>query len=272
MSTSQQTPTRSERRAAARAEREARERAAARARRGQRLWLLGGVVAAAAAVVVVAIVVSGGGGSSRTLKPGQPPAGAAEVAARFRGIPEQGINLGSPRAPVTLVEYADLKCPICREYTLSVFPRLVDRYVRTGKLRIAVRLQTFVGEQFAPGDSERAARFALAAGQQGKLWPFAELFYINQQDETTSYVSDAFLRKLGGAVPGLDVNRALAQRDSAAVGSQLALADSLFTSNGFSGTPSFQLGRTGQTPRVLNPASFTDPAQFTRPIDALLGK
>src|SRR4051794_28676306 len=103
-------PTRTERRAAARAEREARQRAATARERRRRLWLLGAVAAAAAAVVAIAIAVSSGGSSAHTLKPGQAPAGAAEVAARFRGIPEHGLALGSPKAPVTLVEYADLKC------------------------------------------------------------------------------------------------------------------------------------------------------------------
>lgn len=50
-----------------------------------------------------------------------------------------------------------------------MLPRLIQRYVRAGKLRIVYRIQTFVGEQPAPGDSMRAARVAVAAGLQNRF-------------------------------------------------------------------------------------------------------
>ena len=31
----------------------------------------------------------------------------------LKGIPQNGFVLGDPNAPVTLVEYIDLQCPIC---------------------------------------------------------------------------------------------------------------------------------------------------------------
>jgi protein-disulfide isomerase len=251
-----------------RAEREARERAAEeRTRRDRRLVLLGAVAAAAAVIVGVAIAVSSGGGGTASGR--GPVSGAAATGKLFAGIPERGTELGSPSAPVTLVEYADLRCPVCREFTLGPFPALVDRYVRTGKLRIVFRAQTFVGEQDAPGDSERAARFALAAGEQNRLWQFADLFYRNQGDESTTYVTDAFLKRLGGAVPGLDVAGALGQRSSPSVDKELSLAASTFNAAGFSGTPSFQIGRTGKSLRPLSTPSLSL-SEFTSPIDSLL--
>ena len=41
---------------------------------------------------------------------------------------------------------------------------------------------------------------ALAAGQQQKFWNFAELFYHEQGDETTSYVTTSYLDGLAGQV------------------------------------------------------------------------
>jgi len=245
------------------------ERAAAD-RRQRRLWLLGGVALIAIAIVAVAIAVSGGG-SSHELKSGQSAQGGAEVAARFKGIPQHGLELGNPKAPVTMVEVADLKCPICDSYMRSAFPTLVDRYVRTGKVKMVMQLQTFVGESSAPGDSQRAARMALAAGQQNKLWNFADVFYLNQQDENASYATDSFVTKIGAAVPGLDTRTALANRASPAVTNQLRQADALFKKYGFTGTPSFLLGKNGRL-TAFTPASFDDPAAYSGSIDKLLAQ
>lgn len=119
------------------------------------------------------------------------------MAARFRGIPQKGTTLGRPGATVTLVEFADLKCPVCQQFTLQTFPTLVQRYVRTGKLRIEFRPQTFVGSPAR--DSAKAARFALAARKRNRFWQLADLLYINQQDESVGYETDAFLSRIARA-------------------------------------------------------------------------
>src|SRR5579884_2187567 len=181
----------------ARARREEMERqTAAESQRARRMRMLGGAAALAIVVVVIAVIVGSSGGSSSKSK-AAPNAGAvraqsAQISAMFAGIPEHGQTLGNPKAPVTMVEFADLKCPICRDYTLNAFPTLLRDYVRPGKLKIVFEPQTFVGSP--PGDSAHAARFALAAAQQDKMWPFAELWYRNQQDENTAYATDSYIR------------------------------------------------------------------------------
>jgi protein-disulfide isomerase len=186
------------------------------------------------------------------------------------GIPQHGATLGSPSAPVTLVEYADLKCPICRQFSTDVLPTLIRDDVRAGKLKIEYRPQHFVGEQLNPGDSLAAARFAEAAGAQNRLWSFVEQFYANQQDESTRYVSDAYLRRIAATVPGLDARSAFANRSGAAVTGALQRSSAEFGAHGFTGTPSFLLGRTGGSLQPLNVGLTPD--AFTGPIDGLLGR
>jgi protein-disulfide isomerase len=252
----------------ARLEREAQ--AVAHAARRRRLTLLGVAAGVAAAATVVAVVVSSGGAQDKPMQlaTGAVPAGVAEVAARFAGIPQHNLTLGSPSARVTMEEYADLKCPICREYTVGPFPTLVARYLRTSKLKTVFQPQTFVGQP--PGNSALAARFALAAGLQNKLWQFVDLFYINQKDETTPYVTDAFVKQIGSGVQGLDVDKALREANtSPVVERELREAGAAFRAHGFSGTPSFVLGRTGGTLKPLDITAL-DAGQFTDPIDRLL--
>lgn len=256
--------TRSERRAAARAERD--RAAAARARQRQRLWILGGVLALAAVVVVVIALAGGGGGGNDkpALRAGETLPGQAEANARFAGIPQRGITLGDPRAPVTMVEFADLQCPFCRQYTEAVMPTLVADYVRSGKVKMMFRNVTIIDQ-----DSHLAAEMAAAAGLQNKLWQYIDIFYANQGEEHSGYITDAFLERIGRAVRGLDVNRAMADRKLPRIQTQLSEAQAEMSLNGFQGTPGFLVGPTGGRLETLQFHQFL-PGEFKQAIDAAL--
>jgi protein-disulfide isomerase len=259
-------PTRKEQRDEARRRRVERERAdAAAAARRRRLTRLGAMLAAAAVVVAGLIVVSGSGSGSRATSggtgapaastPAASVAGASASRAMLAGIPQHGITLGDPKAPVRVVEFADLQCPFCRDYAVNVLPRLVRDYVRPGKVRMDFRALAFIGP-----DSVRAARVAEAAGRQNRLWNFADLVYHNQGKENSGYATDAFLRRMAAAVPGLDVRSAFAQRGSAAATGQLRAAENLATSSGVNSTPTFLVGR-GTSLRAVDAAGL--PAAIT---------
>src|SRR5437879_3381099 len=132
------------------AEREARQNAAlAAAQRRQRLWLLGATTVTAIAIVIAAIAIGTAGGGSGTTT--GTPKHRGSTLGLLRGVPQHGVTLGKPNAPVTITEFADLQCPYCGEYTRGVFPTLVTRYVRTGRVKIVFRNTTALGP-----DSEKA--------------------------------------------------------------------------------------------------------------------
>lgn len=256
---------RKQQRAEARERREALERAAeARARRNRRLWQLGAALLIAAVAVVTLVALSASSNKRASVRAGAPVPGAAQTAALLDGIPESGITLGDPRAPVTFVEFADLQCPFCRQYTEELLPALVARYVRTGKAKMEFRNLDFIGS-----DSERAALLAAAIGRQDRLWPFVDLFYANQQEENSGYVTDSFLRSVAGAVRGVDVPRAVADAQDPAARASVADASALAARLGIKSTPSFLVGRSGGP---LAPLKYSDFAldQFTGPIEKAL--
>jgi len=237
------TPTKKERRDQARQERIAREQAeAARTARRRRFTRLGAVLGAAAVVVVILVAVSssGGGSTASTSSSASSSAVAGTQASRslLNGIPQKGLTLGNANAPVRVLEFADLQCPFCRDYSLGVMPGLVQKYVRTGKVRMEFHALAFIGP-----DSVRAARVAEAAGRQNKLWNVADLAYHNQGAENSGWATDGKLRSIAAAVPGLDVNQVFAARNSAAVTAQLKAASDLATRSGVNETPTFLVGR-----------------------------
>ena len=227
----------------------------------------------ALAVVAVAVAVLVGGGLALALavtsgeakhETSTGPAAVSEVAAMLRGIPQQGIALGSPRAPVTLVEFADPQCPYCGEWARTAFPEIVRRYVRTGKVRVVFNGMAFVGP-----DSATALRTALAAGRQGRFWNVLELLFQNQGVENTGWVTEPLLRSIGDAVPGLDTQTMLDERDSPAVDRSISEAQALAYQAGVNATPAFAVGRTGQTLHAVRLESL-DASGLEPSLDAAL--
>jgi protein-disulfide isomerase len=231
--------------------------------RRQRVYQLGGLLVTALAVTAVVVAVMGSGSTSE-LAPGKPVPGASRTLALFKGIPQQGVVVGQPSAPVTLVEFGDLKCPSCAIFAAEVLPTIVSRYVRTGKVRLVFRNLDLIGH-----GSVRAARMAGALGAQNHLWEFIDLMYRNQGAEDSPYVTDTYLRALAGAIPGVNVRRALTQRYSTAVSAQIAEAKAQFQAVGFKGTPSFLLSLTGHAGRRFSPSGL-ESSSFSGTIDKLL--
>ena len=44
---------------------------------------------------------------------------ATTVNSLLAGIPQSAMRLGSPSAPVTVTEFGDLECPVCRDFALT---------------------------------------------------------------------------------------------------------------------------------------------------------
>jgi protein-disulfide isomerase len=243
------------------ARREAERAQAAREARRRRTWQLGAVAAVAAVAVVVAVAVSSSGGST------EPPrdTGGAQAAALFRGIPERNGVLGDPDAPLTLTEFVDLQCPFCARVSATTLPTIVDDYVRSGKVKLEARTLHFLGP-----DSTVAAQVAAGAERQGKLWPFLEVFYANQGQENSGYVTDAFLRRVATAA-GVDADQALAQANGAFAQRRLDRANTEGRRLSVDSTPTLVVSGDGRPPHVLD-ADPLDPQSVSAALDRELGK
>ena len=142
---------RTEQRQRAREERERRDAEEQARQRRQRLIRLGaGAVFAAVVVVAVAIVVSQSGddsGGDTTLD------GVSSVQSELRGLEQQGLTLGDPDAKVTVVEFGDLQCPVCKDYSEQILPEVIEGPVQSGDAKLEFRNWTIIGP-----DSQEAAK------------------------------------------------------------------------------------------------------------------
>lgn len=227
--------------------------------KGRRLLGVAAAACVLAAGLIAASVFSGGGEAK------SPPQQAVTAdRALLTGIPQRGTRLGRRNAPVTLVEFADLQCPYCAQWSSAAFDDIVEEYVRPGKVRLEFRGLAFVGP-----DSERGLRFALAAGHQGRLWDVVHRLYANQGSENDGWLSDDMLRDVGGGISSLRVEQAFTDAAAPAVAHEIAAADKQAAELGIQGTPSFAAGRTGGTLRPI-PITTLDPDELRSALDSLL--
>jgi protein-disulfide isomerase len=263
--------TRKERREQARSERRAIEAAAAaQAARRTRLIRLGSVIGAVVVIVAVILIATSGGGSSGGLKKGkQGNLEVQNVSQLIKGVPQSGNTLGNPKAPVTLKYFGDLECPICKQFTLGALPTLIEKYVRTGKLKIEyLSLETATRE---PETFRTQQVAAYAAGKQNLAWYYIELFYHEQGQEGSGYVTENYLQGLAQQVPGLNLPNWSAARNDAALGEQVTTDAQLANQQGFTGTPAFLIGKSsgGSFAKLENP-NLEEASSFESAINKLL--
>jgi protein-disulfide isomerase len=262
--------TRKQRREQAREQRKAMERAeVASAARRTRLTQLG-AVATVVVVAIVVILVATSGGGNKVVKSGSPEASktAKDVNALVGGIPQSGNVLGNPSAPVTLQYFGDLECPGCREFTLGALPSLIGNYVRAGKLKIAYRALETASREPEVFRSQQIA--ALAAGKQAKMWDYLEIFYREQGEEGSGYVTESYLKGLAAQVTGLNLAAWSAARNDPAFQNAITTDARAANTAAFTGTPSFLIGKTGGSMQKLEYSSLTDPSSFNAAIEHLL--
>ena len=153
--------------------------------------------------------------------------------------------LGNANAPVTIFEFSDFSCPYCaaadgkNEQVISYLksknpnwkapiPLIIENYVNTGKARIVFKYAK------GHGTGETAHIIAYCLDEQNLFWKFHDLAFANQ--ENISNIAE--MKKLAISA---GANSALLEEciNSEKYDSRLKEEDSLATSIGITGTPSF---------------------------------
>lgn len=114
------------------------------------------------------------GGWQAWLQAGYPVAGAS-VESEREVAPERA--MGSPDAPITMVEFSEFQCPYCAMYSLETLPQIVETYVDTGLVRYVFKDLPL---PFHP-HAQKAAEAGRCAGAQDRFWPMHDLLFEHQE-------------------------------------------------------------------------------------------
>lgn len=158
-------------------------------------------------------------------------------------VPQQGVRLGEPGAPLKAKIYVDLQCPACRAFFLESLPGVISGPVKTGRAALYLQPVNFLG-----ADSQRAAQAAYAAGDQNKMWQMADLLMSKKGARNGSYTTDQFFSSLASQ---LGISPRLLIKAIPSKASDVSRSTSEAEKLGIRSTPGFVIEGGGAPPEVL---------------------
>ncbi len=219
------------------------------------LAIAGSVALVAVIAIVLGIVLTRGGGGSSTpvsIFQGLPKIGnaksnvaldgAPDANALFKGIPQKGLVLGNPTAPIEMEMFIDVQCPLCKEYEINSLPTLVQENIKTGKVQLHLQPWAFLGDQSFSG------RLGLiAASFQNKGYEYAKVLYDNQppNSENTGWLTSREMAFIAASVTGLNLSHWWKAVNSSGVKSIASDVSKLAKKGNIQGTPTVLVGCTG---------------------------
>jgi protein-disulfide isomerase len=190
------------------------------------------------AVLIVGVVVIGA--LALTQLGGDDVGDLRRPAAPYPAALIDGSTLGDEDAAVTMIVYSDFQCIVCGRYATEVEPLLVDRYVRTGTLRIEHRDVAILGRG-SENESRLAAAAASCAEEQDAYFPYHDWLFANWNAVNTGDFRPERLRAIATEV-GLDRETFDACLAGDEARSAVDEATSEFAGRGFNATPSMVIG------------------------------
>jgi protein-disulfide isomerase len=130
-----------------------------------RTMLLAGVGGIAVLLIVVLIAISQGWIGATEVNSGD------EVAS----LDSQGMIIGNEDATILIREFADFRCPHCKDAAATLTPQIIENYVNTGLVRFQYTPVAVINNE-----STYAAQAAMCAEDQNKFWSYHDVLFDRQ--------------------------------------------------------------------------------------------
>lgn len=175
--------------------------------------------------------------------------------------------LGEKNAKVTIIEFTDYECGFCARHVSQVFPRIVEDYVETGKVKYVVRQFPLVTIHKA---ASKASEVSLCAADEGKFWEMHDAMFENQK-ALASKELEALVESVG-----VDSKKVQDCLDTGKYTAQVRADIAEGTKAGVRGTPTFLFGLTDPGSSKIKITKrmkgYVPYAQMAAVIDVLLSR
>jgi len=96
--------------------------------------------------------------------------------------------IGSPDAPITIIEFSDFQCPFCARFHTQTLPLILEEYIEEGKVKLVFR--DFPIQSIHP-NAVPASIAAECANEQGKFREMHDMLFENQNEWNKQETVDA---------------------------------------------------------------------------------
>jgi protein-disulfide isomerase len=169
----------------------------------------------------------------------RPKAAVSQIDPSLPALKAEGYVMGSPTAPVEVLEFGDFECPSCGQFANLTEPDIRTRMVNTGQVRMR-----FLDFPLAMHKNTWDASLAAScANDQGKFWEMHDQIYMNQDkwnSETTGRPRKPLATIAQGL--GLDMTKYNACMDAETHRAQIQANQQEGERRQVSETPSFVIG------------------------------
>lgn len=155
-------------------------------------------------IALAAVAIAGIAGISYFATRSSASRRVVEVDPTLPKVAAVGYTLGSPDAPVEVVEFADFECPACGQFAVLTAPDVKKRLVETGQVRLRVLDFPLPIHQ----NAWTASLAAACANAQGKFWEMHDALYMAQDRWNTQATRDplSVISRLAAGV-GIDAGK-----------------------------------------------------------------
>jgi len=161
--------------------------------------------------------------------------------------------LGSPDAPVTIIEFGDYQCPFCKMWNTNTKPAVEKNLIETGKANLIYVDFAIIGP-----DSIKAHAGSYCAAEQGLYWQYHDYIYANQGHENDGWAKTQNLKLLASGITGIDSESFSKCLDSGKYEQRIRDNTNIARDSGARSTPSFIIiGPTGEAVTITGAQPYT---------------
>jgi protein-disulfide isomerase len=153
-------------------------------------------------------------------------------------VSENVTPLGNKDANITVIEFADYRCPFCHKFHQETFDKLVTNFINTGKAKYLFK-DFVVNDRDEYKGSMQAAVASHCAAEEGKYWEYLKEIYKNFKPEPQHWVTLGSLVQFANNVQIQDIEKFKSCVEANKYQNQIQESGSLAKQLGITGTPSF---------------------------------